>query len=229
VASAMILAVVPARGGSKRLPRKNVLSFGGRPLLLWSIALADRLRDVQTVVTTEDREVAAIAITAGATVIERPTDLAGDETAMIDVVLHAADTMRKRGLSFEGIMLLQPTNPLRTVDMVHGAMDRFLSEPCDSLVTVSGRALKIGTIADGVFSPNYSPHAQSRTTAPTYYENGLLYLTKTGTLFDKRSFYGDRILALISERPFDEVDIDEAEDLVVGEAILGAVRNRIDY
>jgi CMP-N-acetylneuraminic acid synthetase len=225
----MILAVIPARGGSKRLPGKNVALFGGRPLLWWSVAVARALKNVQCVVSTENAEIAAVAKQAGADVIDRPDDLAGDDSPMSQVLIHAAQYVRRQNVAFEGVMLLQPTNPLRPVAMVERAIARFLSEPCDSLIAVSGRPLKTGTVECGRFIRNYGPDTQSRGTPPTYYENGLLYLTKATTLLDQASIYGERVLAFETERPFDEVDIDEPVDLVIGEAILNAVYDQLSY
>jgi N-acylneuraminate cytidylyltransferase len=226
----VILAVVPARGGSTRLPRKNILPFGGRPLIHWSIALAKALPEVvECVVSTEDAEIATVARAAGAMVVDRPPALAGDEVASVDVLIHAAAEVRAGGLCFDGVMLLQPTNPLRPVAMMRDAIRRFTSEPCTSLMAVSRRAFKLGRIEDGLFVPNYAFGTQSRHMPGVFYENGLLYLTKTATLLDGRSLTGDRVLGFETERPYDDVDIDEAVDLVVGEAILAAVRAKLDY
>jgi N-acylneuraminate cytidylyltransferase len=225
----MILAVIPARGGSKRLPGKNIAIFGGRPLLSWSIALARMLDNVHCVVSTEDGAIAAAARNCGAVVVDRPPALATEESAITDVMIHAAEAARAEGMAFEAIMLLQTTNPLRPLAMVQQAIARFGAQPCDSLITVSRRQLKTGRVADGVFMPNYAANTQSRTSPPTFYENGLLYLIKTGTLLDQRSIYGNRVLAFETSRPFDDVDIDEPVDLLVGEAILAAVRDRLGY
>ena len=226
----MILAVIPARGGSKRLPGKNIAPFGGRPLLAWSIGLARALQPaVHCVVSTEDEAIAAVVREHGASVVVRPLALATDEASSVDVLIHAAEAVRSEGRSFAGVMLLQPTNPLRPVDMVEQAIARFTTEPCDSLISVSRRQLKFGQIVEGRFVPNYAFGTQSRVMPPAFYENGLLYLTKTDTLLKQRSLTGERVLAFETERPFDEVDIDEPVDLVIGEAILAAVRERLAY
>jgi N-acylneuraminate cytidylyltransferase len=225
----LILAIIPARGGSKRLPGKNIAPFGGRPLLAWSVALAKRLSGVHCVVSTEDEAVARVARDAGAAVIDRPPELAGDDSSISEVMIHATLTAEKQGHSVDGIMLLQPTNPLRPLRMVEDAIARFTNEPCDSLISVSRRQLKTGTVEDGVFVRRYAADTQSRLASPVFYENGLLYLTKRATLVDRRSIYGERVLAAVSERPFDEVDIDEPIDLVIGEAVLAAVRPQLDY
>ncbi len=226
----MILAVIPARGGSKRLPRKNITPFGGRPLLAWSVALAKHCpRVVRCVVSTEDAGIAGAALQAGADVVERPSELAGDDSSITEVLIHAATAARDQGTKFDAVMLLQPTNPLRPLAIVEGALDRFAGERCHSLITVSSRALKTGSLVAGRFIPNYVPDTQSRRTAPTFYENGLLYITRREVLLEQRSLYGTEVLGFETEAPFDQVDIDEPIDLVIGEAILAAVRDRIGY
>jgi CMP-N-acetylneuraminic acid synthetase len=226
----MILAIIPARGGSKRLPRKNVMDFAGRPLLVWSILLAKRCRKVMDcVVSTEDPEIASIARAAGARVIDRPRELAEDDSSIIEVIAHAAEEVQRGGGAFEGVMLLQPTNPLRPVEFVETAIDRFLNEPCDALMAVSSRPLKLGNVVEGCFLPDYPFGKQSRHMDPVYYENGMLYLTKTDVLVGRRSLTGDRVLASEAERPFDEVDIDEPVDHMVGEAIYAVVGERLGY
>jgi N-acylneuraminate cytidylyltransferase len=113
--------------------------------------------------------------------------------------------------------------------MVEHAIGRFLAEPCDSMIAVSRRPLKLGRVVDGAFVPSYAPDSQSRHMPPVYYENGLFYLSKTEVLLGQRNFYGTRTLAFETERPFDDVDIDEPVDMVIGEAILASVRHRLDY
>ena len=226
----MILAVIPARGGSKRLPGKNIAMFGGRPLLAWSVGLAHALAPaVHCVVSTDDEATAAVARACGADVVARPAAFATDEASSVDVLIHAAEAVRNQGRTFDGVMLLQPTNPLRPVGMIESAVARFSNEPCDSLISVSRRPLKLGKVVEGRFVPNYAFGTQSRVMPPAFYENGLLYLTKTDTLLKQRSLTGERVLAFETERPFDEVDIDEPVDLVIGEAILAAVRGQLAY
>lgn len=225
----MILAVIPARGGSKRLPRKNVVPFGGRPLVTWSIALAQHVPLVtRCVVSTDDAEIAEVADRAGAEVIIRPETLARDETPSLDVLRHAFEQVSRDGQRFDGVMLLQPTNPLRPVGMVEAAIQRFLTEPCDSLITISRRRLKLGQVTQGQFVPSYTFGTQSRLMPDACYENGLLYLTKPDVL-RCGSLTGDTVLGFEAERPFDDVDIDEPIDLLIGEAILHAVRGQLAY
>lgn len=225
----MIVAIIPARGGSKRLPHKNILPFAGRPLLAWSIAAAKAAPSLrQAWVSTEDDEIASVAEAHGAKVIRRPAALAGDDVPTLDVVVHALKSIRADGITPTAVMTLQPTNPLRPVAMIEDAVARFASSPCDSLVSVSLRRLKTGRIVAGYYEPSYPFGQQSRLTPPIAFENGLLYVTHVTTL-DRGSLCGERILAFETARPFDEVDIDKPADIVLAEYILASVRDRLDY
>ncbi len=225
----MIAAIIPARGGSKRLPRKNVLPFAGRPLVAWSVAAGLAAPSVGGVwVTTEDAEIASVARTCGAGVIDRPIALAGDESSMLDVLCHGLAAIRAEGHQVEAVLLLQPTNPLRPVAVIEDAVAAFRATPCDSVITVSRRALKTGRL-DGVwYQPSYAIGQQSRLTEPLIYENGLVYITRAANL-DSGSLLGARIQGFIAPRPYDEVDIDEPDDLFLGEAIAAVVRDRLGY
>ena len=225
----MIVAIIPARGGSKRLPRKNILPFGGRPLLAWSIAAAQAAPSLGTAwVSTDDDEIASIAEACGARVIRRPAEISGDETPTVDVVVHALQAIRAEGIAPTAVMTMQPTNPLRPIAMIENAIARFALVPCDSLISVSFYPLKTGRIVEGYYEPSYVFGQQSRLMEPIAFENGLLYLTHVATL-DRGSLSGRRIVPFETARPFDEVDIDEASDIMLGECILAAVRNQLSY
>ena len=225
----MIVAIIPARGGSKLLPRKNVLPFAGRPLLAWSVLAARASLSVgATWVSTDDEEIAATGTAHGAQIVRRPKELAGDEIPTIDVIRHALLHIRAQGLVVDAVMTLQPTNPMRPLNMIEQAIDEFRSTPCDSLVSVSQRALKVGSIHDGYYIPNYTFGQQSRLTSPLTYENGLLYITRAGCIEDG-SLCGERIRAFLSPRPYDEIDIDDAIDLKIGEAIAMQLLKQLGY
>ena len=108
------LCVIPVRGGSKGIPRKNLRDVGGKPLVVWTIEQALEAKDVRVVVSTEDEEIASVARAAGAEVIDRPAELAQDTTATEPVIVHAMDYLRdKEGYEPEFVMLLQATSPVR--------------------------------------------------------------------------------------------------------------------
>lgn len=225
----MIVAIIPARGGSKRLPRKNILSFGGHPLISWSISAAKACPSIDAVwVTTEDKEIATISEQYGAEVVRRPHSLARDDTSTFDVIKHCLKELRERGLKVDTVIVMQPTNPLRPVSFIEDALLCFMTKDCDSLISVSQRPLKTGYIRDGYFYPSYKFGQQSRLTSALTYENGLLYITKS-TLVDDGVFLGEQVYAYLTPRPFDEVDIDDADDFLIGESIAQIVRPRLGY
>jgi N-acylneuraminate cytidylyltransferase len=198
-------------------------------LLAWSIAAATAAPSVEgTWVSTDDEEIATVAAAHGARVVRRPAALAGDHTPTIDVIRHALAAIRGEGHAADAVMTLQPTNPLRPVTMVEAAVASFRSRPCDSLVSVSQRPLKTGEVLNGYYLPSYAFGQQSRLTAPVTYENGLIYITQAACI-EAGSLCGGRSLAFITPRPFDEVDIDDATDLVSGAAIATAVASQLGY
>jgi CMP-N,N'-diacetyllegionaminic acid synthase len=128
-----VLALIPARGGSKGIPRKNLAPLAGRPLLAWTVDAALGSRAVtRTVVSTEDDEIAAAARELGAEVLARPPELAADETPMQPVIVHALDELEAP----EVLVLLQPTSPLRRAEHVDEAVDLLLATGADSVVSV---------------------------------------------------------------------------------------------
>jgi CMP-N,N'-diacetyllegionaminic acid synthase len=128
-----VLALIPARGGSKGIPRKNLAPLGGRPMLAWTVEAALGSATVtRTVVSTEDAEIAAVARTLGAEVLERPPGLVADETPMREVIVNALGELARTDV----LVLLQPTSPLRRAGHVDAAVNLLLSSGADSVVSV---------------------------------------------------------------------------------------------
>src|ERR687888_1463258 len=128
-----VVALIPARGGSKGIPRKNLAPVVGRPLLAWTIDAALGSRTVtRTVVSTEDDEIAAAARELGAEVLARPPELAADDTPMQPVIAHAVEELGAP----EVLVLLQPTSPLRRAEHVDEAVELLLGSGADSVVSV---------------------------------------------------------------------------------------------
>jgi N-acylneuraminate cytidylyltransferase/CMP-N,N'-diacetyllegionaminic acid synthase len=133
-----IIALVPARGGSKGLPGKNVLPLLGKPLIAWTIEQAKACSYIDRVmVTTDDDGIAAAAREFGADVpFKRPAHLATDAAKSLDVVLHALDWLEAHGDRYDLLVLLQPTSPLRTAGDIGGALDLFISKNAGAVVSV---------------------------------------------------------------------------------------------
>lgn len=226
----MIVAVVPARGQSKRLPRKNVLLFMGHPLIAWSIRAALCSPSVAAcVVTTDDPEIARVAEAYGAAAVERPAALATDAAPTVDAVRHAMEVWSARGNDWDAAMTLQPTNPLRPISMIENAIAEYRRSGCDSLVSINRENLKTGRFDGGVFAPAYVFGAQTHTVSPTHYENGLLYLTSRSLLMNAGRLSGDRILGYVTQKPYGDVDIDDALDFEIGARIGSAICGQLSY
>ena len=134
-----ILALIPARGGSKGIPRKNIIGLCGRPLIGYTIEAGLKSRYIDTVmVSTDDREIAEVSRACGAEVpFLRPAELASDTAKTIDAVLHAVRTLREAGKAFDVLVLLQPTEPLRTAEDIDAALEKYFACGEKALVSVS--------------------------------------------------------------------------------------------
>ena len=132
-----MIALIPARGGSKGIPRKNLALLNGKPLICWTIEAAiksDLVDDLY--VTTDDKEIADISESYGAKIIARPTNLAEDNSPVIDALQHAVGTLASWKIDFDQIILTQATSPLRSEKHINEAIKLFRSKVCKSLVSV---------------------------------------------------------------------------------------------
>jgi CMP-N-acetylneuraminic acid synthetase len=225
-----VVALIPARGGSKRLPRKNLRLFAGRPLISYSIALARSLSSVdRCIVSTEDEEIATVARSLGAEVIDRPAELADDFATTYSVVKHALDQVSARNHEPDALMLLQPNCPLRPRSMATEALDLFFANSADSVVSVSHNERKLGEIRESCFVPQYQPGIRSQDLAHTYFENGLIYVSRPGVVRDGPDIFGKRVLPLITDPLYALGDIDTELDFQIAEFIFARYRDHFDY
>jgi len=204
------IAIIPARGGSKRLPNKNIMLLGGIPLLAHSIkyALQDVIVD-DVYVSTDDDAITDIALQYGAKVIHRPKSLSGDLEPTVSALKHVLQNCPK---SYDNVILLQPTNPLRTTALLTDSFAAYLKQGADSLFTVTQSKHKLGKIVDSKFLPfNYEPGQRSQDLAPLYFENGLLYIS-TAKLILEGKIMSENAIPFIMEHPFAHVDIDTQSD-----------------
>ena len=126
-----VVAVIPARGGSKGMPKKNIRPLLGKPLIVWSIEAAQESKLVDRfVLSTEDAEIAKVARDAGADVLDRPEELASDTATTVSVLQHVLDFIEA-----DVVVLLQPTSPIRVDDIIDRAIQRYLDSGCDTLAT----------------------------------------------------------------------------------------------
>ena len=210
------IAVIPARGGSKRLPNKNILHLANLPLLAHTILYAKQQKAYidEVYVSTDDAEIKKIAVEYGAVVIDRPAALSGDLEPTISCVQHVLEVL---DTTVENVVLLQVTNPLRPNNLFFEAFTKFNASLSDSLFTVSRNHQKLGTIKNSQFLPfNYEIGQRSQDLEPLYFENGLLYITKAKTI-QQGTIISQSAFPFVVDHPFALVDIDTQEDFEYAE------------
>lgn len=217
-----ILCVVPARGGSKGVPRKNLREVAGRPLIAWTVEQALAARPaMDVVVSTDDDEIAAAAEAAGALVpFRRPADLARDDTPTEPVVRHAIEAARAADAAPDAVMLLQATSPVRLPGTVSRAIAQLEASGVDSLVGVVPQAPFLWT--DGpephaAYDVTARPRRQDLTPQTLRYrETGSLYLTRTWVYDELDNRIGGRTGLFVMDE-VEGVDVDTELDLAVAE------------
>ena len=210
------IVIIPARGGSKRIPEKNIQLFGGLPLLAHSIqyAIANSALVDAIYVSTDDPSIKATALAYGAKVIDRPEHLSGDFEPTITAVQHVLENI---GFEVENVILLQPTNPLRPPNLLKDCFEEFQNKKVDSLFTVTRNHQKFGKITSGTFVPfNYEIGQRSQDLEPLYFENGLLYITKAKSILENKIITENAFPYLVNHI-FAHVDIDTIEEVEYAE------------
>jgi CMP-N,N'-diacetyllegionaminic acid synthase len=215
-----IIAVIPARGGSRRIPRKNLAEVAGKPLLAWTIEAALRATLLDRVfVSTEDDEIADAALRHGAELIRRPVHLADDLAGTEPALLHALDALwDAERLRPRALTLLQCTSPLRGPDIIDRAIEKLIETSCDAVVGVHPTIdwFFSGRLVQGRFEVNYDPLRRPRTQdiEPRYRENGSIYVTDVDFLRRTGCRMGGDTRATIMS-PVEGLDIDDLHDLAV--------------
>ncbi len=206
------IAIIPARGGSKRLPNKNNLLFGGIPLIAHSILFAQQNSDIvdEIYVSTDDEAIKKIALDYGAQVIHRPAYLSGDFEPTITALQHALDVIP---YAVDTVVLLQATNPLRPENLLREAFGNYSISDSDSLFTVTRNHQKLGKISNHCFEPyNYIIGQRSQDLEPLYFENGLLYICKAN-IISAGEIISNNAFPYVMDHIFGTIDIDIQDDL----------------
>lgn len=222
-----ILAIIPARSGSKGILRKNIRPFNGKPLITHSIVLAKSAPSVsRVIVSTDSEEIASIAREAGAEVpFLRPAEYAGDTSKVVDAVAHLLLKLKAvEHYQPDYILLLQPTNPMRTIDDIERSVAMIQSSKADSLVSmckVTEPLLLTKDVEDTLtFVHGELFTSTNRQEVPQYYrlDGCMIFLVNTEKFLEQRSFYAGKLIGYEIEK-WRAVDIDAPEDFVVGEML----------
>ena len=210
------LAIIPARGGSKRLPRKNILNLCGKPLISWSIEAGLKSKYIdKVVVSSDDTEILNISNEFKVQVIKRPNELASDTSTSFDVVQHAIDNLE----SYEYILLLQPTSPLRNENHIDKAIEILKEKNADAVISVcemNHNPLWSNTLDDSLsmegFISNNLLNNRSQDLKKYYRLNGAIYLCKTDKLLIEKSFFLKKNIFAYVMNSNNSIDIDTKED-----------------
>lgn len=218
-----ILAIIPARGKSKGVPRKNIKQIAGKPLIAWTIEEANKSKYIdRVIVSTEDEEIALISEQAGAEVpFLRPAGLSKDETPGIEPILHAVDKLP----GFDYVMMLQPTSPLRTVEDVDGLIEWMFKNEYESVVSVCLSDKTPSWMFQLTNEDNLKSIVQEEVVVrrqeseKTYALNGALYLISLNELINYKSFFTKNTKGYVmpKDRSF---DIDDLVDFQICETFL---------
>jgi len=228
--SKRVLGIIPARGGSKGLPGKNIQNLCGKPLIAWTIEKAKLSRVIdRLVVSTDSSEIAGIAASYGARVpFMRPAELASDHASTHDVIVHALSYLRiNEKLEFDYVVLLEPTSPLREDDDIDNMLSMLdsRSDGYDSIVSV-GEVSEHPSIMKRLIDSSMEPFCSelSQTTRrqdneSAYFPYGVAYIAKTPAMLDEGSFYTNRCLAYPIKR-YQNYEIDDVYDFICVENVM---------
>jgi N-acylneuraminate cytidylyltransferase len=224
------LAIIPARGGSKGVPGKNLRNVAGKPMIAWSILRARQAESIDTViVSTDDERIAEVARAHGAEVpFLRPAELATDQAPTEPVIAHALDWYADRGQTFDTITLLQPTSPLRLPGTIDAAFQRLRGEQADSLLGVVENHhffWRNDGSPEALYDFRNRPRRQDLTPAGRWYrETGSIYVSKAESFRLSRN----RLSGSIALYVMDELEgweVDSEADFAVMEALFSRIPN----
>ncbi len=218
------LAIIPARGGSKRLPRKNVLDLCGKPLIAWSMEAGLKSKYIsKVVVSSDDEEILKIATKNNVDIIKRPYELASDTATTFDAIEHAIKNLE----NYDYVVLLQPTSPLRNEKHIDEAIELLEEKNADAVISVcevEHSPLWCNTLDETFDMSNFLPDEvlskRSQDLAKYYRLNGAIYICKTEKLLKNRGFFiKENIFAYVMKRE-ESVDIDAEIDFKISEVLI---------
>lgn len=230
------LGLIPARGGSKGVPRKNIKPLGGKPLLAYTAESAlGAKRLTRVILSTDDNEIADIGRSLGIDVpFMRPPELAEDSTPTMPVVLHALEELTAKGDAYDAVCILQPTSPLRRADDIDNCIELMESTGADTVISVLPVPKSFnphwvywkdaeGRLALSTGEKDPIPRRQDL--PPSFHRDGAVYVTRVETLVSKQSLYGDTVVGYETPSEFssniDTVDDWECLEVKIAAAISG--------
>lgn len=223
-----VLAIIPARGGSKGVPDKNIRIVAGKPLIAYAIECAQESRLInRIVVSTDSPIIAQTASDYGAEVLMRPSELAQDETPMPPVLLHVLQTLQENGENYDLVVLLQVTSPIRTGQDLDNVVEMFAFTPdLDAVISVvpmdDVHPARMYTLDEGQWMNPYiesGEEARRQDLPVVYYRNGCIYAIRPEILKDKKSLMVKNKKAYIMPAKW-LANIDDERDVIIAEALI---------
>lgn len=228
--SKKIIAIIPARGGSKGIAKKNIKLLAGNPLIAYTIEAGLNSKYIDNIfVTTDDEEIADTSRKYGAELIKRPREIAKDDSPTIDVIFHVLDSLLLDKYDPSIVVLLQPTSPLRDAKDIDDAVELFVNSDCESLVSVcevNPSPYWIFKIEDQYLRPIFEDKYlfMRRQDLPvTYVPNGALYISTPLELYKYNGFYCEKSIPYIMSVD-KSIDIDNEIDLILAEKQINTIR-----
>lgn len=224
-----ILALIPARGGSKRLPGKNKLNLAGKPMISWTIEAGLKSQYIdRVVVSTDDSKIALISDQFGKSItFKRPPELALDNTCTMDVILNMLEAIEEEGESYDYLILLQPTSPLRNVQHIDEAIEVLFSKSAYSVVSVSAIDHPIewtNVLSDDLAMDNFllesTKGKRSQDFEVRYRINGAIYLCLIKKILAEKSLITQKKSYAYIMDKLSSVDIDDHLDFLVAESVM---------
>lgn len=223
-----VLAIIPARGGSKGLPGKNIKPLCGKPLIGWTIEQARASKHITEIfVSTDSREIADVAESFGVSVPElRPAELASDTASSASFILYTLEKLQREGQEFDYIVLLEPTSPLREVEDIDRSIELLAADSrADSIVgvckTECAHPVFLTRIEEGLLRPYIGDMEAVRRQEldELYFFEGTVYVSRVNAFFEKKAFYHDKTLPYLVPK-WKSFEIDDSEDWFIIESIL---------
>jgi CMP-N,N'-diacetyllegionaminic acid synthase len=234
ICNKLVLAIIPARGGSKGLPGKNILPLAGKPLIAWTIEAAKESRYIDRyIVSTDDDDIANVAKKYGCEVpFKRPSYLATDESPTMDLIEHCIYFFRKNQLEFDYLVLLEPTSPLRNADDIDAAIQLLVENrnKADSIVGVSKveashPVFDVSINDNGLIQPFIGESFKlfrRQDIEELFFFEGSVYVSDIQILLKEKSFYHNRTLPFVMPR-WKSLEVDEMIDLLTAEVIINNI------
>lgn len=221
-----LLIVVPARGGSKGIPKKNIVPINGKPLIEYTLDMvtAAGLPDADIAVSTDSEEIRSVVEKyRGVTMIQRPDDISGDTASTEDALLHALDFMEKRNsIEYDAVMTLQPTSPLRKISTLREFVQKYEqgTDQYDALLSLSENRGDFWIRKEDVYERLYKNAPRRRQERkPLYLENSAYYITSVQALKETKSVLGTNVNGFVIS-DIEGIDINESVDILIVKAFL---------